>query len=160
MNVDAEKHKVTVSGNVDGDRLIKKLAKSGKHAEFWSGDDENLIPTADLNFWGYNYQPLPEAYPSNDIPGLERYMNNDNQMARTHMNDEITSWSGDFINDWGSIDRGLKFGTNFPGGSDRGGFNRSGNVYAGLPLPAYGYQFQRPEMMNTGVWYGNPYPMM
>ncbi|PNX88904.1 heavy metal transport/detoxification domain-containing protein, partial [Trifolium pratense] len=34
--IDAEQGKVTVSGNVDPNILIKKLAKSGKHAELWS----------------------------------------------------------------------------------------------------------------------------
>ncbi|KAE9599042.1 putative heavy metal-associated domain, HMA, WD40/YVTN repeat-like-containing [Lupinus albus] len=33
--IDAEHGKVTVSGNVDHEVLIKKLAKSGKHAELW-----------------------------------------------------------------------------------------------------------------------------
>ncbi|KAI5650595.1 hypothetical protein M9H77_36600 [Catharanthus roseus] len=33
--IDSEQGKVTVSGNVDPDTLIKKLAKSGKHAEIW-----------------------------------------------------------------------------------------------------------------------------
>ncbi|KAF5194896.1 Heavy metal-associated isoprenylated plant protein [Thalictrum thalictroides] len=33
--VDAEQGKVTVSGNIDPSALIKKLAKSGKHAEIW-----------------------------------------------------------------------------------------------------------------------------
>ncbi|KAJ7954951.1 Heavy metal-associated isoprenylated plant protein 33 [Quillaja saponaria] len=34
-DIDAEQGKVTVSGNVDPAVLIKKLAKSGKHAELW-----------------------------------------------------------------------------------------------------------------------------
>ncbi|KAK6937407.1 Heavy metal-associated domain, HMA, partial [Dillenia turbinata] len=33
--VDSQQHKVTVTGNVDADTLIKKLAKNGKHAELW-----------------------------------------------------------------------------------------------------------------------------
>ncbi|XP_010278312.1 PREDICTED: protein qua-1-like [Nelumbo nucifera] len=33
--IDSEQGKVTVSGNVDPATLIKKLAKSGKHAELW-----------------------------------------------------------------------------------------------------------------------------
>ncbi|KAL1536976.1 hypothetical protein AAHA92_29543 [Salvia divinorum] len=163
VKFDAEAHKVTVLGNVDGDILIKKLAKSGKHAEFWSAsstdwleidDDENLIQAAAPNFW--KCQPMPEAYPSNDIPGLESYMNNNNQMAIPHMYNELTGWSGDVTNDWGSIDRGLMFRTNFPGSNDPGEFNRSGNMYAGIP--AYSHQFQHPAMMNIRGSYGNPYP--
>ncbi|GAB4851277.1 hypothetical protein Ancab_030573 [Ancistrocladus abbreviatus] len=33
--IDTEQHKVTVIGNIDSDTLVKKLAKSGKHAEIW-----------------------------------------------------------------------------------------------------------------------------
>jgi hypothetical protein len=33
--VDSQQHKVTVTGNVDADTLIKKLQRSGKHAELW-----------------------------------------------------------------------------------------------------------------------------
>ncbi|XP_028784418.1 heavy metal-associated isoprenylated plant protein 36 [Neltuma alba] len=35
INIDLRKQKVTVKGNVDGKTLIKKLTKSGKHAELW-----------------------------------------------------------------------------------------------------------------------------
>ncbi|KDP28127.1 hypothetical protein JCGZ_13898 [Jatropha curcas] len=34
-DVDSRQHKVTVTGNVDAETLIKKLARSGKHAELW-----------------------------------------------------------------------------------------------------------------------------
>ncbi|OAY61789.1 heavy metal-associated isoprenylated plant protein 35 [Manihot esculenta] len=33
--IDSQQHKVTVTGNVVAETLIKKLAKSGKHAELW-----------------------------------------------------------------------------------------------------------------------------
>ncbi|XP_057507535.1 heavy metal-associated isoprenylated plant protein 37-like isoform X2 [Actinidia eriantha] len=36
VNIDAEQQKVTVSGSVDSATLIKKLVRSGKHAEIWS----------------------------------------------------------------------------------------------------------------------------
>ncbi|GMG99705.1 hypothetical protein Nepgr_001545 [Nepenthes gracilis] len=36
VNIDAKQGKVTVAGNVDPATLIKKLLKSGKHAELWS----------------------------------------------------------------------------------------------------------------------------
>ena len=39
--IDAEQGKVTVSGNVDPNVLIKKLAKSGKHAELWGAPKGN-----------------------------------------------------------------------------------------------------------------------
>nr|XP_009418135.1 PREDICTED: neurogenic protein mastermind-like [Musa acuminata subsp. malaccensis] len=35
VNIDAEHQKVTVSGDVDSNTLIKKLARSGRHAELW-----------------------------------------------------------------------------------------------------------------------------
>lgn len=41
MNIDAEQQKVTVSGDVNSSTLIKKLARSGKHAELWSHKSTN-----------------------------------------------------------------------------------------------------------------------
>ncbi|XP_027333577.1 heavy metal-associated isoprenylated plant protein 33-like [Abrus precatorius] len=44
--IDAEQGRVTVSGNVDPNVLIKKLSKSGKHAELWGapkGNNNNNI---------------------------------------------------------------------------------------------------------------------
>ncbi|KAJ6721240.1 HEAVY METAL-ASSOCIATED ISOPRENYLATED PLANT PROTEIN 33-RELATED [Salix viminalis] len=35
VNIDAEQQKVTVSGTLDTETLIKKLVKAGKHAEVW-----------------------------------------------------------------------------------------------------------------------------
>ncbi|XP_047962601.1 heavy metal-associated isoprenylated plant protein 32-like [Salvia hispanica] len=140
VNIDAdEAHKVTVLGNVDGEKLIKKLVKSGKHAEFWPVSSTVWLELED------------EAYPSNDVPGLESYMNSNNQMAIPDMYNELTGWSG------GSIDHGLMSRTDFPGSNDNdpGEFYRSGNLCAGLP--AYSYQFQRPATMNIRGWYGNPY---
>ncbi|KAL2534634.1 heavy metal-associated isoprenylated plant protein 35-like [Abeliophyllum distichum] len=34
-NIDAQQQKVTVTGNIDAETLIKKLVKNGKHAELW-----------------------------------------------------------------------------------------------------------------------------
>lgn len=33
--IDSQQHKVTVTGNIDAQTLIKKLLKTGKHAELW-----------------------------------------------------------------------------------------------------------------------------
>ncbi|KAK3417627.1 hypothetical protein EUGRSUZ_H03576 [Eucalyptus grandis] len=41
IKIDAEQGKVTVSGNVDPAPLIKKLMKSGKHAELWGAQKSN-----------------------------------------------------------------------------------------------------------------------
>ncbi|KAI4301767.1 hypothetical protein L6164_035014 [Bauhinia variegata] len=35
VNIDLRQQKATVTGNVDGETLIKKLIKTGKHAELW-----------------------------------------------------------------------------------------------------------------------------
>lgn len=37
VKIDSEQGKVAVTGNIDAATLIKKLAKSGKHAELWGG---------------------------------------------------------------------------------------------------------------------------
>ncbi|CAK7348279.1 unnamed protein product [Dovyalis caffra] len=39
--VDSYQHKVTVTGNVDAQTLIKKLMRSGKYAELWPQNSEN-----------------------------------------------------------------------------------------------------------------------
>ncbi|WOK93032.1 hypothetical protein Cni_G01725 [Canna indica] len=41
VSIDAEQQKVTISGDVDSNTLIKKLARSGKHAELWSQKSNN-----------------------------------------------------------------------------------------------------------------------
>ncbi|XP_073277666.1 heavy metal-associated isoprenylated plant protein 32-like [Primulina huaijiensis] len=41
INIDSEQGKVTVSGDVDPDILIKKLTKNGKHAELWGASNAN-----------------------------------------------------------------------------------------------------------------------
>ncbi|CAD5191559.1 unnamed protein product [Musa acuminata subsp. malaccensis] len=41
VSIDAEHQKVTVSGDVDSNTLIKKLARSGKHAEVWPQKTNN-----------------------------------------------------------------------------------------------------------------------
>lgn len=41
MSIDSDQQKVTVSGSVDSEILIKKLVKAGKHAEIWSNKSNN-----------------------------------------------------------------------------------------------------------------------
>lgn len=36
--IDSQQHKVTVTGNVDSETLLKKLLRSGKHAELWPAE--------------------------------------------------------------------------------------------------------------------------
>lgn len=54
--IDSQQHKVTVTGNVDAETLIKKLLRSGKHAELWpekkdkpSGKSKNNDKQKELN---------------------------------------------------------------------------------------------------------------
>lgn len=35
VNIDSQQNKVTVTGNIDSQTLLKKLVKAGKHAEIW-----------------------------------------------------------------------------------------------------------------------------
>ncbi|CAN8304365.1 unnamed protein product [Cochlearia groenlandica] len=51
VKVEQEQQKVTVSGSVDSDTLIKKLVKAGKHAELWS----------------HNTNPNPQNPKPNDV---------------------------------------------------------------------------------------------
>jgi len=44
--VDSHQHKVTVTGNVDAQILIKKLMRSGKYAELWPKNSENKEKTS------------------------------------------------------------------------------------------------------------------
>ncbi|KAJ0979839.1 hypothetical protein J5N97_015313 [Dioscorea zingiberensis] len=46
ISIDAQQHKVTVTGNVDGETLIKKLIKNGKHAELWPEKPQNPNPNS------------------------------------------------------------------------------------------------------------------
>ncbi|KAJ0977705.1 hypothetical protein J5N97_013179 [Dioscorea zingiberensis] len=59
--IDSRQHKVTVTGNVDAETLIKKLAKSHKHAELWpEPKPANPNPNPDPN---PNPNPNPIAEP-------------------------------------------------------------------------------------------------
>ncbi|EYU35910.1 hypothetical protein MIMGU_mgv1a023498mg, partial [Erythranthe guttata] len=41
IEIDSKEHRVTVAGNIEGETLVKKLVKSGKHAEIWTENPEN-----------------------------------------------------------------------------------------------------------------------
>lgn len=81
--MDSKQHKVIVTGNVDSNTLIRKLEKSGKHAELWSkssknndsnssqeeqgNQNQNQNPNVDeAQQNGYNTQTPPEN-PNSDI---------------------------------------------------------------------------------------------
>ncbi|KAI9084363.1 hypothetical protein K1719_033705 [Acacia pycnantha] len=50
VNIDADSGKVLVAGNMDPAKLIKKLKRSGKHAELWGGQRGNM--------YNQNYPPV------------------------------------------------------------------------------------------------------
>ncbi|KAJ0980674.1 hypothetical protein J5N97_008929 [Dioscorea zingiberensis] len=50
--IDSQQHKVTVTGNVSAETLIKKLLKTGKHAELWPENkinNQNSTPNSNNN---------------------------------------------------------------------------------------------------------------
>ncbi|KAJ1684879.1 hypothetical protein LUZ63_016269 [Rhynchospora breviuscula] len=63
VNIDVEHQKVTVVGSVDANTLLRKLSRSGKHAELWSNKPNNQA----------NHKQ------SNNIPQKNQKQNNPNQ---------------------------------------------------------------------------------
>ncbi|KAJ8771993.1 hypothetical protein K2173_027170 [Erythroxylum novogranatense] len=49
VSVNADQGKVTVTGNVDSSKLIKRLEKSGKHAELWGGGQRGFNNSQNLS---------------------------------------------------------------------------------------------------------------
>lgn len=45
IDIDLRQHKVVVTGDVDSETLIKKLVKTGKHAELWPEAENKADPT-------------------------------------------------------------------------------------------------------------------
>lgn len=134
VDIDAEKQKVKVSGNVDSTTLINKLTKSGKYAELWPSNDQEI--TSLIN--GGNYQNqiqnlisslnAPKSQPllTNGYPrsleeqlAFDRFLKQSMDMenhAQMSWNDRV----GDNTNSSGFIDlEGSQlggFGGNFIGG--------------------------------------------
>lgn len=81
-NIDSEQGKVTVSGNVDPAVLIKKLAKSGKHAELWGapkGNNNNQNQAANQN----KNMPIDNGKGGNNNKGQKgNNQNNNNQQPK------------------------------------------------------------------------------
>lgn len=93
VNIDVEHQRVAVSGNVDSGTLIKKLARSGKHAELWSQK------TSSQNHKPNQQKQAAAAYPMKDghknnkdqgkqglVQGLKAFKNQQNKLP---------SWSSD-----------------------------------------------------------------
>ncbi|KAL8161823.1 hypothetical protein V2J09_013312 [Rumex salicifolius] len=64
VNIDEEEEKVTVRGKVESSKLIRKLAKSGKHAKLWS-PTSNTDPSGDIK----NHQLMEEEEEQNNETG-------------------------------------------------------------------------------------------
>ncbi|XP_042054333.1 heavy metal-associated isoprenylated plant protein 36-like isoform X2 [Salvia splendens] len=69
INIEAQQQKVTVTGNVDAQTLIKKLVKTGKHAELWpenpkpkdkKGNDKETDPKSSENTEDEDDDPPPD----------------------------------------------------------------------------------------------------
>lgn len=46
VNIDSQQHKVTVTGNINAETLVKKLIKEGKQAELWPEPEPNPEPNS------------------------------------------------------------------------------------------------------------------
>ncbi|TXG69978.1 hypothetical protein EZV62_004913 [Acer yangbiense] len=91
VQINAEEQVVMVSGSVDSTTLIKKLAKSGKHAEIWSPSSYERLNQGQASFIrgdqnginGFDRFQTQERFPfslGNDVQDrwrLENYMNQD-----------------------------------------------------------------------------------
>ncbi|KAK6152847.1 hypothetical protein DH2020_012486 [Rehmannia glutinosa] len=166
VKIEAEEHKVTVTGNIDCTTLIMKLVKSGKHAEIWAPTrNDYLKDEMYLNQLQSLMEDLdsseskpPPVYPcdeNNPRWEFESYLNNNNRYD-TQMDEDFSSWNQDLTNDMG----GMKYSTSLPRYYAPGQFDRLKSIHTGFP--AYEYQYQLPAVMDNmqGPWYDYPYSMM
>ncbi|KAL0435865.1 UNVERIFIED_CONTAM: Heavy metal-associated isoprenylated plant protein 36 [Sesamum radiatum] len=49
IEIDSKQHKVIVTANLEAETLIKKLLRSGKHAELWTENSEVLLSATDID---------------------------------------------------------------------------------------------------------------
>ncbi|XP_057540207.1 heavy metal-associated isoprenylated plant protein 35-like [Amaranthus tricolor] len=80
IDVDTRQHKVIVTGNVDANTLIRKLEKSGKHAELWPNFqqapqkiDEQINQEQQQQQQENQNQNQNQAQPQNQIPNVEQH---------------------------------------------------------------------------------------
>lgn len=133
VNIDEEEHQVTVTGSVDSTTLIKKLAKSGKHAELWSPSSNQLEAImntdqknkqtfallTDLNA-SRNQHFLPTIYSTEGNHGWERSMTGElfqQNFMNTATNEENKHLTGNGI----TIFNGDKFEENIMNKTDFAG---------------------------------------
>lgn len=98
VSIDAEQQQVTVSGSVDSPVLIKRLARSGKHAELWSSSKPTNNQTQKPNQQNQKQQPQPQQKAGNKsnkeqgkeglMQGLKALKNQQGKLAASFSSDE------------------------------------------------------------------------
>lgn len=163
VDVNAEKQKVKVYGNVDSTTLINKLVKSGKYAELWPTDDQkapnfingaydqnqiqNMIKSLNLS----KSQPLLTSdYPrrfEEDNMSFERYLKQSMDVENhAHMGWDDRSLVGEYGS--GFIDlEGSQFGR-----SCNGGLQSYHDLHSSMPIMnMYQQSHALPMMKNMNV---------
>ncbi|KAL3525509.1 hypothetical protein ACH5RR_013881 [Cinchona calisaya] len=133
VSIDTEEQKVKVSGTVDCATLIRKLTKSGKHAELWRPYHRQNQNVQGLSNWfaddkyqnsqqylpdGVNASNIQPMFPSefdrgiddwsrerylNETAGIKYLMGENNNRAITVGNNTAVAWDGDVIPDAHSL---------------------------------------------------------
>ncbi|CAI9758427.1 unnamed protein product [Fraxinus pennsylvanica] len=184
VTIDAEEHKVTVSGNVDSATLIKKLAKTGKHAKLWQS---NPSEDGELTNWPDNDKSLDQIQNSmatldhptetdhwdfheNINKGLEtEFLKGERENSlgvETKVDEESLGWDERLVNDAGIAEGGMNSMTSLRGhnpgffGLEGQEISRVQKFCAGVPGAEYCYP--SPILMNNmqGYWYSQPYPIL
>ncbi|KAI7740739.1 hypothetical protein M8C21_033920 [Ambrosia artemisiifolia] len=92
INIDPEQSKVTVSGVVDPNTLIKKLAKSGKLAEIWGAPAAANKPNPQINNQMKNLQ-IEGGKGGGGGGGNNNNNNNKNQGQKGAATDTARRWT-------------------------------------------------------------------
>ncbi|KAK6146801.1 hypothetical protein DH2020_020670 [Rehmannia glutinosa] len=87
VNIDVEQQKVTISGSVDSDTLIKKLVKAGKHAEPWS-QNTNHIQKQKASFFKEHNNKKNNGPKPNMVKNLEPLKNNQQQQKFSFLSED------------------------------------------------------------------------
>ncbi|KAK3218377.1 hypothetical protein Dsin_012347 [Dipteronia sinensis] len=163
VKINAEEQAVMVSGCVDSTTLIKKLAKSGKHAEIWSPSSYDRLNQGQASFIrgdqnrinGFDRFETQERFPfffGNDVQDrwrLENYMNQNmgiealsgeidqNLMGNTYIGDHENRLAMEEHRRSMMVQAGFPGnGADFVGLADHG-FGGFQDIYARKPTPVY-----------------------
>nr|CAD1842684.1 unnamed protein product [Ananas comosus var. bracteatus] len=83
VSIDVEQQKVSVTGTVGSEALIKKLLRAGKHAELWSNNSKN----SSQNQQKPNSQKQQQQQKQNAPPNLKD-CNKNNNSSRNNNKDQ------------------------------------------------------------------------